>query len=175
MLLSAFILASCGSSSKHTSGVNDFEVEKYMGTWYEIARMDFKFEKDLNNVSAQYNLDDKGNVIVTNSGYHTVKEQWEKAVGKAKFRGNNNIGELKVSFFGPFYSDYNVSAIDEDYRYALVTGKNQDYIWILSRSKSIPDDIKGDYLEKAKTMGYNTDLLIWVQHDKDDNPFLNEK
>jgi apolipoprotein D and lipocalin family protein len=82
---------------------------------------------------------------------------------------------LKVSFFGPFYSGYNVVALDENYQYALVAGKNLDYLWILSRTKDIPETIKTDYLKIAEEIGYDTSKLIWVTHDRDDNPFLNEK
>src|SRR5690625_7473965 len=118
---------------------------------------------------AQYSLDDNGNVIVLNSGYNYVKKEWTSAEGKAKFRGEKNIGALKVSFFGPFYSGYNVVALDQNYQYALIAGKNLDYLWILSRTKSIPEDIKTKYLKIAKEIGYNTSKLIWVTHDKNEN------
>lgn len=166
---------SCASIPKNAKAVRDFEVEKYLGTWYEIARFDFRFEKDLDNTSANYTLDKKGNVIVLNSGYNFVKKKWSKADGLAKFRGDKNIAALKVSFFGPFYSGYNVIALDENYQYALIAGKSLDYLWILSRTKELPDEIKTEYLKIAEDIGYDTSRLIWVKHDKDDNPFLNEK
>ncbi|HLW49429.1 MAG TPA: lipocalin family protein [Sphingobacteriaceae bacterium] len=163
---------SCASIPENATPVQNFEVDKYLGTWYEIARFDFRFEKDLNNVSAQYSLDKNGNVEVLNSGYNFVKQEWEKAEGVAKFRGEKHIGALKVSFFGPFYSGYNVIALDEDYQYALVAGKDLDYLWILSRAKNIPEEVREEYLRIAANIGYDTSRLIWVEHDREDNPFM---
>lgn len=165
---------SCASIPQKAKPVENFEVNRYLGTWYEVARFDFRFEKDLDNTSANYTLDKKGNVIVLNSGYNFVKNKWSKADGLAKFRGDKNIAALKVSFFGPFYSGYNVIALDENYQYALIAGKNLDYLWILSRTKELPDEIKTEYLKIAEEIGYDTSRLIWIKHDKDDNPFLNE-
>lgn len=169
------LMSSCTSIPKKAKAVDNFDVNKYLGTWYEIARFDFRFEKDLNNVSAQYSLNDKGNVNVRNSGYNVVEKEWEKANGIAKFRGENDVATLKVSFFGPFYSGYNVVALDDDYQYALIAGKNLDYLWILSRTKDIPENIKADYLKIAQEIGYDTSRLIWVSQDRNDNPYLNEK
>ena len=166
---------SCASIPQKAKPVENFEVNRYLGTWYEVARFDFRFEKDLDNTSANYTLDKKGNVIVLNSGYNFVKKKWSKADGLAKFRGDKNIAALKVSFFGPFYSGYNVIALDENYQYALIAGKSLDYLWILSRTIELPDEIKTEYLKIAEDIGYDTSRLIWIKHDKDDNPFLNEK
>ncbi len=164
----------CTSIPKNAKAVHHFDANKYIGTWYEIARIDFFFEKNMNNTSAQYSLDKKGNIIVLNSGYNYNKNKWEEAKGLAKFRNNKDIAELKVSFFGPFYSGYNVIALDNNYQYALVAGKNLNYLWILSRTKNIPDNIKSKYLDLAKEIGYDTSKLIWVQHNRNDNPYLNE-
>lgn len=169
------LLNSCVSIPEKAKAVENFDVNRYLGAWYEIARFDFRFEKDLNNVSAQYSLNRKGNLIVLNSGYNYKKEEWKKADGLAKFRGDKDVAALKVSFFGPFYAGYNVVALDEDYQYALVAGKSLDYLWILSRNKSIPEDVKTNYLKIAKEIGYDTSKLTWVKHDRDDNPFLNKK
>lgn len=164
--LAALLLNSCSSIPKNATPVENFDVARYLGSWYEIARFDFRFEKDLNNTMAQYSLDDKGNVVVLNSGYNYVKQKWTSAVGTAKFRGDESVAALKVSFFGPFYAGYNVIALDEEYKYALVVGKNLEYLWILSREKSIPKDIKEDYLRIADKLGYDMSKLIWVNHDK---------
>lgn len=138
---------SCKTIPQGAEAVTPFYKEKYLGKWNEIARLDFKFEKDLNNTTAEYSLNDNGTIKVNNQGYNIKKEEWSQAIGKAKFVGENDIAMLKVSFFGPFYSDYNVIAIDPEYQYALVAGKNTDYLWILSRENSIPDDIKAKYLK----------------------------
>lgn len=160
------MLTSCASIPKNAQPVADFEVSRYLGTWYEIARFDFRFEKDLNNTMAQYSLDEKARVIVLNSGYNYVKEKWTSAEGLAKFRGDEDVAGLKVSFFGPFYSGYNVIALDEDYKYALVAGKDLDFLWILSREKSIPESVKQEYLNIAEEVGYDISNLIWVTHDR---------
>ncbi|MEN5055074.1 lipocalin family protein [Sphingobacterium kitahiroshimense] len=162
---------SCASIPKNTKAVANFDVNKYLGTWYEIARFDFRFEKDLDNVSAQYSLNEKGNVKVLNSGYNFIKKEWKKAEGIAKFRGNKDIAALKVSFFGPFYSGYNVVSMD-DYKYALVAGKNLNYLWILSRTKEIPESVKTKFLKIATEIGYDTSKLVWVKHDRTDSPFI---
>lgn len=172
-IMLGFVVAcnACASIPKNAKPVENFDLSRYLGTWYEIARFDFRFEKDMNNTSAQYDIDEKKNVTVLNSGYNFKKEEWTKAEGVAKFRGDASVAALKVSFFGPFYSGYNVIALGEDYQYALVAGKNLDYLWILAREKTIPEEIKINYLKIAQEVGYDTSRLIWVQHDKDNNPF----
>lgn len=167
-----FTFSACSSIPDKAEPVSNFDVEKYKGLWYEIARIDFKYEENMDNVTAQYSMNNDGSVKVLNSGYNYVKQEWEKAEGKAKFRGENNVGALKVSFFGPFYSGYNVIALDDEYQYAMVAGKNLDYLWILSRTKELPEDVKNNYLEKAKDIGYDINRLIWVRHDRDNNPYL---
>lgn len=168
------IMNSCASIPKNAKAVKNFNIDNYLGTWYEIARFDFRFEKDLDNVSAQYGLNKEGNFVVLNSGYNYKRGEWKKAEGLAKFRGDKRVAELKVSFFGPFYAGYNVVALDENYRYALIAGKSLEYLWILSRTKNIPEEVRSKYLEIAQKIGYDTSKLIWVRHDKNDNPFLNE-
>ncbi|HKG07333.1 MAG TPA: lipocalin family protein [Pedobacter sp.] len=145
--------------------VKPFDVDRYLGKWYEIARLDFKFEKDLNNVTANYSKGEEGVIKVLNRGYNVVKKEWKQSSGKAKFVRNPEEARLKVSFFGPFYAGYNVIAIDQAYQYALVAGNDLDYLWILSREKSIPEDIKNNYLQKAKDLGYQTQELVWTKHD----------
>lgn len=159
-------LYACTRIPKGAVAVKAFDKKRYLGKWYEIARKDFKFEKDLNNTTAEYSLDDDGTIRVDNRGYNTKKRKWVQATGKAKFVGAENVAMLKVSFFGPFYSGYNVIAIDDKYRYALVAGKSLKYLWILSRETTIPSAIKDKYLTIAKEIGYDTSDLIWVAHDQ---------
>ena len=133
-------LWSCSNSIPEKAvAVKPFFKEKYLGKWFEIARLDFKYERDLDNTTAEYSLNDDGTIKVVNRGYNTKKDEWSEAIGKAKFVGEENIAMLKVSFFGPFYSGYNVIAIDDEYQYALVAGQSLDYLWILSRDTTIPD------------------------------------
>lgn len=162
-------IMSCSSMPEKAQPVRPFDLNRYLGTWYEIARFDYRFEKDLDNAMAQYNLNADGSVNVVNSGYNFKKNKWVSANGTAKFRGNKDTAALKVSFFGPF-AGYNVVAL-EDYKYALVAGKNLDYLWILSREKTIPENIKQSFITKAQEIGYNTSELIWVKQDKK-SPFV---
>ena len=161
------LLNSCGSTiPAGASAVKPFDVKRYAGKWYEIARLDFKYEEGLNNVTADYSLKDDGKIKVVNRGYDVKKKKWEEVIGKAKFVDAKDEAKLKVSFFGPFYSGYNVIALDDEYRYALVAGKSLKYLWILSRDTSIPEEIKNKYLKIAEDAGYRTADLLWVTHDK---------
>lgn len=147
--------------------VKPFNKDKYLGKWFEIARLDFKYEKNLNNTTAEYSLNKDGSIKVDNKGYNYVKKKWTQSIGKAKFvNKDSNQARLKVSFFGPIYSGYNVIALDDDYQYALVAGNDLKYLWILSRIPNIPEDIKQKYLGIAKSVGYNTNNLVWVEHDQ---------
>lgn len=161
-----FLISSCKTIPNNAVAVKPFDLSKYLGKWYEMARIDFKFEKGLNNVTATYSLNENGSVKVDNKGFDYVKNEWKNSVGKAKFVGSEDEAKLKVSFFGPFYSGYNVIAIDKSYKYALVAGKNTNYLWILSREKQLPESVKKDYLAIASKIGYNVDRLIWVEHNK---------
>lgn len=169
LAIGAIVLAfipSCVSIPKGAKPVKPFDEEKYLGKWYEVARLDMRFERNLNNVTAEYSLNSNGSIKVNNQGYNYIKNEWKQSIGKAKFVNDSNEARLKVSFFGPFYAAYNVIAIDKDYRYALVAGSSLKYLWILSRETSIPKDIKVGFLQMAKNIGYKIDDLIWVEHNK---------
>ena len=155
----------CSTIPKGVIAVKSFEKEKYLGKWYEIARLDFKYERGLNNTTAEYSLNDDGSIKVVNRGFNFEKGKNVQAEGKAKFIGDEKTAMLRVSFFGPFYAGYNVIAIDKDYKYALVSGDRFKYLWILSRETTIPDEIKSKYLKLADDSGYKTSDLIWVRHD----------
>ncbi len=161
------LFASLKSKEKKVDVVRPFDQKKYLGKWYEIARLDYVWERHLDNVTATYSLKENGEVKVDNKGYNVDKEKWQESIGKAKPAKDPKEGSLRVSFFGPFYAAYNIVDIDTDYKYALVAGDSTKYMWILSREKTIPEEIKTAYIQKAKLLGYNTDKLIWVKHDKD--------
>lgn len=165
-IVSVFAFNSCASIPKGATAVKPFDKEKYLGKWYEIARLDFKFERDLNNTTATYSINKDGSIRVDNRGYNYKTNQWKQAVGKAKFRADENEAALKVSFFGPFYTGYNVIALDNAYKYALVAGKDLSYLWILSRETEIPETVKQNYLKIAADLGYKTSNLVWVEHNK---------
>ncbi len=142
--------------------VKGFDAGKYLGKWYEIARLDFKWEKGLSNVTATYSMNDDGTIHVDNRGVDPLRDEWKNSIGKAKFVKTPDVGMLKVSFFGPFYAGYNVIAIDENYRYALVFGRNLDYMWLLSREKTMPESVARTYLHKAAEAGYDISRLQWT-------------
>lgn len=155
----------CGSTAHTVPVVNNFDANQYLGKWYEIARLDFWFERNLNNTSAEYSKLPDNRIEVINRGFNYKTGQWKQAKGKAKFKNAPNEGALDVSFFGSFYSAYNIVALDKDYQYALIAGRSTDYLWLLSRTKTIPDSVKEDYLKQAKALGYDVNQLIWVKHD----------
>jgi apolipoprotein D and lipocalin family protein len=159
-------LFSCASIPEGAVAVKPFDKEKYLGTWYEIARLDFKFERGLNNTTATYSLNPNGTIKVDNRGYNAKTGEWKQAIGKAKFTGDTTTAMLKVSFFGPFYGGYNVISLDAEYKYALIAGESLKYLWILSRETTIPDSIREEYLKIAEAIGYQTADLIWVTHDR---------
>ena len=133
-LVTLALLNSCSVGiPKGATAVQNFNADKYLGKWYEIARFDFRFEKNMNNTTASYSKKDNGNIKVVNRGFNYVKDEWKESVGEARFVENENTARLKVSFFKPIWAGYNVIDIDEDYKYALVAGNNLDYLWILSR------------------------------------------
>lgn len=149
--------------------VTPFDINRYLGQWYEIARLDHSFERGLSDVSATYALREDGSVKVINRGYDLKRQDWKEAVGRALFIGDPGTGSLKVSFFGPFYGGYHVIALDQqDYRWSLVAGPNRDYLWILARDKVLPADVREQLLAKAKAAGFATDQLIWVEHTRTD-------
>jgi len=159
-------LCACSTIPQGVVAIKPFYKEKYLGKWYEIARLDFRFERNLNSTTAEYSLNDNGSIKVDNKGFNLLKGKNVQAIGKAKFVGVESTAMLKVSFFGPFYAGYNVIALDDNYRYALVCGDSFKYLWILSRETSIPDDIRNKYVKIAESLGFKTSDLIWVRHDK---------
>ena len=167
MAVVATIFTSCVGIPEGVTAVQNFNKDKYLGKWYEIARFDFRFERNLDNTTAQYSINPDGSIKVLNQGYNYVKKEWDSAEGKAKFVGSENEARLKVSFFGPFYGGYNVVAIDEKYENALIYGNSTDYIWFLSRHKTMDEATKKRFLEKAQKDGYDVSKLIWVEHNKD--------
>ncbi len=158
----ALIFTGCSSVTDVAEPVANFDLERYLGSWYEIARIDFRFEKDMDQTTATYSMNSDGTVRVINRGYDFIKNEWKESIGKARFRGDETRGALEVSFFGPFFSEYNILALDPDYKYALVGGKTYDNLWILSREKTIPENIRQDYLEIARAIGYDINRLVWV-------------
>ena len=165
MLAVTMTMFGCTSLPKGIESVTDFNLERYLGTWYEIARLDHSFERDLHQVSAVYEKNNNGTIRVLNRGFNTKTREWKQIEGKARFLGPDTIGSLKVSFFGPFYSGYHIIDIDKQgYSYAMVAGPNRSYLWVLSRNKSMDKKIYSKLVSKAHQMGFETEKLILVDH-----------
>ena len=150
------------------TAVTPFDVQRYQGHWYELARLDHAFERGMTDVSATYTAQADGSVRVVNRGYAPASGQWREAVGKAQFTGAPTTASLKVSFFGPFYGGYHVAALDPDYRWALVVGPTTGYAWILAREKHIAPAQQNAIVAQAHALGVDTAALIWVTHERQD-------
>ncbi len=161
------LLSSCMTGvPKGVQPVEGFQPDRYLGKWYEIARLDHSFERGLTNVTAEYSLKENGDIQVVNRGWNEKKEEWSEARATAKFQGDRDTGSLKVSFFWPFYGGYHVIKLDkEDYEWALVSGPDKGYLWILARDTEIDKKLKDELLSFAEDKGYEIEDLIWVDHD----------
>jgi apolipoprotein D and lipocalin family protein len=159
----SMFISACVNIPENVSPVPGFNIDRYLGTWFEIARLDHPFERGLERVSAEYSLRDDGGIKVVNKGFDPQKNRWKEAIGKAYFVGDSNLGSLKVSFWGPFYSSYNVIALDKkNYSYSMVCGPNKSYLWILAREPHMKESLKFELINKAKDLGFETDKLIHV-------------
>ncbi|MFC1565542.1 lipocalin family protein [Candidatus Neomarinimicrobiota bacterium] len=167
LLIIPLLIINCMDKTKPAEPIKSFELDKYLGKWYEIARLDHRFERGLQNVSAEYSLKANGTVKVVNSGFSTKKNKWKCATGKAKFVNDSSIGFLKVSFFGPFYGSYIIFELDkENYQYAFIAGNNTSYLWLLSRTPTVSDELMDRFITHTKELGFNTDNLIFVKQNK---------
>lgn len=145
--------------------VENLDAERYLGTWYEIARLDHSFERGMSQVTARYTARSDGGIDVLNRGYLADKGEWKEAHGRAYFVGDRSHGRLKVSFFGPFYGGYNIIALDhEEYRYSLVAGPSRGFLWILAREPRLDAATLDGLLNIARDAGFDTEALIFVAH-----------
>ncbi len=159
------MLLGCVKIPAGVTPVEDFDLDRYLGRWYEIARLDHRFERGLEQVSAEYSRRQGGGITVVNRGYAPEKDSWKEAEGTAFFVDEPSQGHLKVSFFGPFYSSYVIFELDrQNYGYAYISGANTSYLWLLARTPVIDESIKSDFVRKAAALGFNTEELIWVKH-----------
>lgn len=164
----ALLLGGCVGMPGTVRPVENFQLERYLGTWYEIARLDHSFERGLSRVSAEYSLREDGGVRVVNRGYNAKTGKWEQAEGKAFFVEDPQTGFLKVSFFGPFYGAYVIFELDhEGYSHAVVSGPDTSYLWILAREKRLDDALRRELVAKAAARGFDTSALIFVEHEQD--------
>jgi apolipoprotein D and lipocalin family protein len=165
-ILIVALLTGCTGIPEGIKVVDGFDVNRYLGVWYEVARLDHRFERGLENVSATYTLRKDGGVDVLNKGYDTKAGEWSQAQGKAYFVEQPDKGRLKVSFFGPFYGGYNIIELDKKaYAYSMITGPDRSYFWILSRTKQLPEATMQALIEQAKALDFATDKLIFVKQE----------
>lgn len=166
MVVLVMLLGGCLGMPKTVQPVNNFELDRYLGTWYEIARLDHSFERGLTRIQAEYSLHDDGGVRVLNKGYSVEKQAWQEAEGKAYFVESPDQGYLKVSFFGPFYGSYVVFGLDqENYQYAFVSGPDTSYLWLLARTPQVAPEVLEGFKQAARERGFDTEELIYVAHE----------
>jgi len=163
--LIVLFLTGCVGIPEKITPVDNFNIDRYLGRWYEIARLDHSFERGLTRVTADYSMRDDGGVRVLNRGYDEKNNAWKEAEGKAYFVEEPDKGYLKVSFFGPFYGSYVVFELDhENYQHALVSGPDHSYLWILARTPQMEKDLLDTLIKKAAAAGFDTSQLIFVDH-----------
>ncbi len=164
LALCTLIFSGCTGMPDLVNPVTGFELNKYLGKWYEIARLDHSFERGLSNVTAEYSMRSDGGVSVINRGFSQSKNEWKVAEGKAYFVNSNTEGYLKVSFFGPFYGSYVVFELDRNnYTYAFVSGPNTDYLWLLARTPSVGPEVMEKFIKMSAERGFDTSSLIYVE------------
>lgn len=164
--IALLLLTGCLGYPETLKPVTGFELDRYLGKWYEIARLDHPFERGLDRVTAEYSLREDGGVRVINRGFSVERAEWKEAEGKAYFVRGSDEGYLRVSFFGPFYGSYIVFELDKKaYRYAFVSSSNISYLWFLSRTPEVSDELKAGFVTKAKELGFSTEDLIWVNQE----------
>jgi len=167
LILVATTVLGCTSVPKGLEPVDEFDGGRYLGKWYEIARLDHSFERNLSNVSAIYTAKEKGEIAVLNRGFNEKDGEWKQIEGKARFVGDETIGSLKVSFFGPFYGGYHIIELDRiNYSYAMVSGPSRSYLWILSRTTTLDEAIYLKLVNRSAALGFDTTGLIRVKHDR---------
>ena len=164
LLVLVSFLSACASVPKGVEPVTGIDAKRYTGKWYEVARLENTFEKGLTQVTADYKLRDDGDIDVINRGYDAAKQQWKEAKGLAKFVQTPDVGRLKVSFFGPFYGGYNIISLDKaGYQYSMVAGNDRSYLWILSRTPSLPTETLNTLIAAAKRLDFPVDQLLMVE------------
>jgi apolipoprotein D and lipocalin family protein len=142
--------------------VPQVELKRYLGKWYEIAHLPFRFEDDCTDITATYSLSKDGNVSVLNECLRDGK--LKQAKGKAKVVDKNTGAKLKVTFFWPFYGDYWIINLGKDYDYAVVGTPNRKYLWILNRTPQMDDNLFSKLIEFVKSKGFDVNNLIKTSH-----------
>ena len=159
-----YFLSGCLAVPDGIEPVDNFELNRYLGDWYEIARLDHSFERGLEAVKAEYSLRDDGGIRVINSGRDSKSQVAQQAEGRAYFVEEPNLGHLKVSFFGPFFGSYVIFELDENYQYAFIAGNSRDYLWLLARTPEVSEELVDQFISRSLQLGFDTSQLIFVTH-----------
>ncbi len=162
LLSLVFTLNACVGVPDGISPVSNFDINSYLGTWYEIARLDNRFEEGMSQVTANYSLNSDGSIRVTNRGFINEYQSWDEAIGKAVFADSDDLGHLKVSFFGPFYASYVVFNLSPDYKHSYVTSNDRDYLWFLSRTPEVDEASKTEFINQARDLGFSYQDILWI-------------
>ena len=164
LILFVLLATGCVSIPDNITPVTSFQIERYLGKWYEIARLDHRFERGLTQISAEYSIRPDSGLKVLNRGYSKEKQEWSEAEGRGYFVQSPNEAYLKVSFFGPFFGSYIVFELDTvNYQYALISGPDKSYFWLLARTPTIDDNLKKKLIAKAAALGFDTKKLIFSE------------
>lgn len=170
IIITIFLFSGCNAQNNEKmdySTVKELNLQRYLGTWYEIARFDHRFERGLQGVTATYSMRDDGKIKVVNQGYENSPDG-KLSVAEGKAKTTDEPGKLKVSFFWIFYGDYYVLELDKDYQWVLIGSSSDKYLWILSRTPKLEEPVKNRILELAQKRGYDTSKLIWVEQPAND-------
>ncbi len=161
-LIMSLVLLGCVDVPEGIKPVTRFKINRYLGTWYEIARLDYMGEQDLKSVSTEYSRNQKGDLVFKHRGYMTKWAEWREKEGRISLAGDPNVGHLKISYFFPIYKPYVIFELDPDYQYAYVCGKDRSFLWLLSRAKYLDEDIVDDFIEKSQNLGFDTSKLVFT-------------
>ena len=174
LLLSCALLVSCLGRPEAVLPVAELDTQRYLGTWYEVARLDHSFERGLSNVTADYSMREDGGLRVINRGHSAEEGDWQQAEGRAYTIEEDQPGHLKVSFFGPFFGSYVVFELDSDYQHAFVAGNTTNYLWLLARTPIVSDELKRHFLQRAEVLGFEVEDLIFVDQGLNQNAVVGD-
>jgi len=160
--LTFFCYAAIANETTTLKPIQNFDPDRYMGTWYEIARLDHWFERNQEEVQITYSFDEDGDIRIQTQCIEEGEPQ--ESNGWAKFTDERSVGSLKISFFRPFYTPYLIFELDKNYQYAFLGSEDKKYLWFLARKKNISKALRNKFLQRTQKLGFKLDTLIWVKH-----------
>ena len=166
ILISVIFVSSCVEVPEGITPVSGFKLDKYMGKWYEIARLDHRYERHFNRVSVEYSLNNNGDVLIKKKGYMPMHTEWREKEGKATLAGDTDQGFLKVSYIFALWEPYVIFKLDPDYEWAYVCGKDRTSLWLLARTPEVNSEIREDFIEEASRLNFDTSQLNFVHQSE---------